>query len=170
MTNPKASFNRFGLVNRQRFNAVACRVFEVGRTVPTIAEVVASIPPEELPRSFNERGDDGEYLGQVRINGDVISRALWHLVRPRPSRPGFETVVEILVPLQGSGGAGGGAHKNPIALVASIAVLLVGAAISGGALAGVLGPVFAAGTIGATVAGAATGLGGSTNFNALAPK
>lgn len=137
------------------------RYFDPFRPVPTVAEIVASIG--DLPRGFMQ-------CGEVRINGDLVPRAFWHLVRPR-YRPGHETLVWLGIPLKGGGGSGGsgGQSKNPFAMIATIAVLLVAAAVSGGALGGLLGASFAAGTIGASVAGAAIGIGGALAISALVP-
>jgi hypothetical protein len=133
------------------------REFDVALRAPTIAEIVASIPPNELPRCFAE-------LGEARINGEVISPGVWHLVRPR-HRPGFDTVVSLHLPLTGPGGGGssGGGGKNTLALVASIAVLLVASFVSGGGL-GLLG-ITLSGSVSA-VLGAAIGVGGPFEPNA----
>jgi hypothetical protein len=145
------------------------REFDVALRAPTIAEIVASIPADELPRGFAE-------LGEVHINGEVISRGVWHLVRPR-HRPGFDTVVSLHVPLTGGGGggsSGGSGGKSNLALVASISVLLIAAAVSGGALAGLnlfLGAgALSAGSAGAAIAGIAISTGGTLRISALEPK
>ncbi|MCF2522352.1 hypothetical protein [Bradyrhizobium sp. G127] len=142
--------------------AFQTRYFDPRRPVPTIAEIVASIG--DLPRGFVA-------CGEVRINGEIVPRAFWHLARPR-YRPGFETVVWLGIPLRGGSSSGpGGQTKNPLATIASIAVLLVAAAVTGGAAAG-LGGIFGgltAGSIGASVAGAAIGIGGALAIAALIP-
>lgn len=135
------------------------REFDVALRAPTIAEIVASIPPDELPRGFAE-------LGEVQINGDVISRGVWHLVRPR-HRPGFDTVVSLHVPLgdHGSSGSSGSSGKSSLALVASIAVLLVASFVSAGGFGfGAIG-ILSAGVVNA-LAGSAIGIGGPLEPNA----
>lgn len=122
--------------------------------MPTIAEIVEKLP--DLPRGFCSLG------GQVRVNGDLVPREAWQ--RVRPSARGVKGVsITLHVPLRGPGGGGGG--KQTAALVATIAVLLVAAAVSGGA-AGALIPVLAAGW-GASVAGAAIGIGSALLISAL---
>jgi hypothetical protein len=141
-----------------------CRILDVGVHIPTIAGIIAGIPENELPRGFAE-------LGEVRINGEVVPRGLWHLVRPK-YRPDHETVVTLHVPLGGpSGGSSSGSSgKSSLALVASIAVLLVAAAVSGGALGVLTGGLLAAGTAAASIAGAAIGIGGALAIAALTPR
>jgi len=114
----------------------------------SIAEILAAQP--DLPRWFNE-------TCVARIDGHLIPRETWHRVRLKPD--GRAQVVFSIDLKQGGGSRGG--SKNTFATVASIAVLLTAAAISGGAAAPLLGAEFAAGTIGANVAGAAFGIGGA---------
>lgn len=143
--------------------AVHKRILEVTPRMPTIAEIVATIPDHEMPIGFAEHGC-------VRVNGDEVPRGCWHLVRPKYVA-GFGTVVSLHMPLRGGGASGGGSGKSIIGTIASIAVLLVGAAVSGGLLAG-LGGIFSgltAGSLGATVAGAAVGIGGALAVAALIP-
>lgn len=140
------------------------RDFDLSVWSPTIRQIVDSIPASELPRGFAE-------LGEVRINGELVPRGLWHLVRPK-YRPGFDTVVTLHVPLGGpsGGSSSSGGGKSTLALVASIAVLLVAAAVSGGGL-GLLGiSALGAGTLGAALAGAAIGIGGALAIAALTPR
>jgi hypothetical protein len=115
------------------------------------------------------------------INDQIVPREMWRHVRPKPCciRRGkvIDVVVLFRLPLggpSGGGGSSGGARKNPIATVASVAVLLAAAAVSGGALGpaglGLLGAGFASATPGAAVLGAGIGLGGSVQTSALAPR
>ena len=141
------------------------RTLDAVARMPTIAEIVAEIPPDELPRGFAE-------LGEVRINDEIVPRGLWHLVRPR-WHPDRDTVVTLHVPLTGPGGgggsSGGSSGKSTIALVASIAVLLVASAVSGGLL-GLPGiGILSAGAVNA-IAGAAIGPGGTLKISALEPR
>lgn len=147
--------------------ALHSRVLPLASRIPTIAEIVAA--EHNLPKEF-------EQIGEVRINGELVPRALWHLVRPRwnPSR---DTVVSLHIPLGHPGGSGGGsgggqASKNPLGTVLMVAVLLAAAAVSGGALgigAAVGGFLGISASVGAAVAGAAIGLGGALAIAALVP-
>ncbi|WP_018456795.1 hypothetical protein [Bradyrhizobium sp. WSM4349] len=120
----------------------------------SIAEIVARTP--DLPIGFDR-------AGEVRINGVVVPREQWRWVRPRVS-PGREIVVTLHMPLQGGGGL-----KNIFRIVAMVALLVTATVISGGALTPILGPLFAAGSIGASVAAAAVTIGGSLVIAALTP-
>jgi hypothetical protein len=132
MGNVVAVFKERPFDGRVHINPIA-----VCDRMPTIREIIANAP--ELPEGF------GEYC-RAHINGDLIPRVVWHVVRPRPHST-MDIAVTFTVPLQGGGGGGssGGAHKNPLASIASIAVLLVAAAVSGGALA----PLIATGWVAA---------------------
>src|SRR6185369_17229859 len=150
------------------FGPVHRRHLRAGARLPTIAEIFATTPG--LPTNFAESCE-------ACVNDIPVPRSVWHLVRPLASHK-TAVCVTFTQRLQNGGGSsansssgsGGGAHKNPLATVASIAVLLVGAAVSGGALAvlapGLLG-AFGAGTIAASVAGAAVGIGGALAVAAL---
>lgn len=124
----------------------------------TLADIVASI--EGLPPWF-------ETHGVLCLNGEPVPRHLWRDIRPRVSR-GREVIVTLHIALHGGGGGGGGG-KNTALTVAAIAVAIVATIVTSGAAAPLLGSAFAAGTIGATLAGAAVGLGGSLAIAALAP-
>lgn len=132
--------------------------------LPTIAQILAAT--DNLPRGFSE-------CGEVRINGECVPRERWSCVRPRPFAR--EIAITLHMPLRQGGGAqgSGGAQKNTGALIATIAVLLIAAAVSGGALGpaglGLLGSGFAAGGIGASLAGAGIGIAGSLAVAALFP-
>lgn len=118
---------------------------------PTIAEIVALVP--DLPTWFHAHG-------LVCVNGEPVPREMWARVRPRTSR-GREVQVTLHAELQGGGDA--------LKAVAAIAIAVIAITVSGGALAPLLGASFAAGTIGASLAGAAVGLGGALALGALAP-
>ena len=123
------SRNQIPVVWRQRHfvGDLKFRALDVNARISTIAEIIAGIPEAELPRGFGE-------AGEVRINGELVPRGVWHLVRPK-YRPGCDTVVTLHVPLHNGGGSSSGSgSKSTLSLVASIAVLLVAAAVSGGAL------------------------------------
>jgi len=103
------------------------RVLDPSPLLPTIAEIVEDTP--DLSRHFAVHGE-------VRLDGHIIPRKLWHCVRPRYRTGHPPPVVSLHIPLHnpGGGGGSGGAQSNPIAMVATIAVLLAAAAVSGGAL------------------------------------
>ena len=52
---------------------------------------------------------------QVYVNDEEVGRALWHRLRPKPSARLFVRVNAL--------GGGGGGGKNPLAIIASIAVM-----------------------------------------------
>jgi hypothetical protein len=115
---------------------------------PTIAEVLERAPG--LPR-------DLVAVGEARLNGELIPREWWGRVRPRST---IDSCITLHMPLLGGGGGGGGdgkAKKNPLATVATIAVLLAATALSAGALGpaglGLLGASFGAGGVGAASLG-----------------
>lgn len=128
---------------------------------PTIAAILDRLP--DLPRGFLD-------LGNVRINGECVPRSHWALVRPRTGAP-REVAITLHMPIgKSSGGSSGGSGsgKNTVALVATIAVLLVAAAVSGGALGALGVPLIGAGW-GASVAGGVIGIGGALTIAALFP-
>ena len=122
---------------------------------PTIAEIVRSNAP-----MFED-------AGEVRINGDVICRGAWHVVRPH-LKAGVPVGITLHMPMRDGGGGGGkgGGGKNTLAMVAMVAVLLAATAVSAGALGGVTGGILAAGWT-AKLAGAALASGGLIAINAL---
>jgi hypothetical protein len=142
------------------------RTIDAAAAIPTIAEIVAGIPLNELPRGFAE-------IGEVQINGEIVPPGLWHLVRPR-WRPDRDTVVSLHIPLGGSprggssssGSSSGGGGKQTLTSVAEIALLLAAVVISQGGLS-FLGPSFLAGGSGAIVASTAISVGGFLDTDAL---
>ena len=120
------------------------------------AEIVAKVPHIHTRRFLQE--------GVFCINGEPVPRGMWHLVRPKARE---DLCVTLHMPIHGGGGAG----KDALRLVATIALLIVATAISGGALGpqglGVLGSSFAAGTIGAQVLAGAITLGGALLLGAF---
>jgi hypothetical protein len=117
--------------------------------MPSIAEIVASIP--DLP-------EDIRIDGGARINGIVIPREMWGLVRPKyePGRVGVTLHYSI--------------HKGgSVGSIVGIAALLAAAAITGGAAAPLLGSLFTSGTIASTALAAGVGILGSLAASALAP-
>lgn len=137
------------------------RTIAPGDYVPTVAEILAGL--DEVPAGFAS-------ICEARINGELVPREFWHLVRPRFGGL-YDVAVTFTIPMRGGGssasGSGGGG-KSTLATVATIGVLLAAAAVSGGAL-GLAGVGFlSAGAVNA-VAGAAVGIGGSLAISALVP-
>lgn len=125
----------------------------------SIADALASI--EDLPADFADRC-------VARVNGEIVPRHMWKHVYPRDN-PFVDVAVTFTLPMRGGRGGQGGGNKNVLATIATIVVLLAAAAVSGGALAGVTGGFLAAGTVAASVAGAAVGIAGSLAVAALIP-
>jgi hypothetical protein len=118
--------------------------------LPTLAQITKG--RTGLPRGFAE-------CGEIRINGDLVPRAIWSRVRPKPG-----SAVTAHVPMRGGGAQGGtGGGKNTVAMVATIAVLLAAAAAVSGGTLGPLANGLASGgfIIGAPIFGAAIGVGGT---------
>lgn len=126
----------------------------------TLAELVDRCRP---PQWFS-------LVGHVAIRTALgiaeVARENWHRVRPKPG-----THVAVYALPMGGGKKSGG--KSVFATVAALAVLAAATAISGGLLGpaglGFFGASFAAGGLGATLAGAAVGIVGSLAISALAP-
>lgn len=131
---------------------------------PSIAEILDA--QQDVPQSFREQC-------AVRVIDELVPREMWRYVRPKPCciRDGkvIDVVVTFYLPLgnPGGGSSGGGAKKNPVATVATIAVLLAATVVSAGALGPVTGGFLAAGTVGASVLGAGVGIGGGIEVSAL---
>lgn len=117
----------------------------------SLAEIAAAVP--DLPDGFDR-------LGVICINGEPIPREWWRRVRPRPEAAGT-CIVTLHAPLQ---------DNKTLRTVASIAVLIGAALVSGGAL-GPLGSFAIGGATitGASVAGTAVAVGGMLAVNALIP-
>lgn len=133
---------------------------EIAPPGSTIADIIQ--PLRNLPRGF------AEGVGEARLNGDLIPRELWPRVKPKPG-----TGLTLYTPLRSGGGGGGAGGKNTAALIAVISVLLVATAVSGGLLGaygigttGLLGTLFTGGNIGASIAGASIGIGGTLRIGA----
>jgi len=124
----------------------------------SIAEIVASVPG--LPSRFAVHG-------VVCVNGEIVPRAYWPHVRPKPSSEAVPVAVTLHLPLAGGGG-GGGKGRNIFAVVAAIALAVVTYGISTGAIAGSLtGATAAGGTFASTALAAGVGIAGSLAIAAL---
>lgn len=131
--------------------------FEPARrvTVPSNATLADIVALAKVPQWIVE-------CGEVAINGHVVPRHLWRTVRPKDGM-----TVTIYPPTLHGGQQSGG--KQLLTIVATVALIAGAAFISGGALVPLLGAGFAAGTLGANLAGAAFGIAGSLALRALAP-
>lgn len=94
----------------------------------------------------------------VALDGEIIDEIFHEEIRV----PVGSNLVFAIVPKGGDG-------KNPLRILAMVAVIAVAAWVSAGSLAGVLGKAFGPQTIGAYAAGAATSVVGGLLVNALFP-
>lgn len=117
-------------------------VAEDGRTLAEYAEMV-----DGLPGAFWQSGS-------IIVDGYDVPRELWMRARPRGDRQ----VLICLPPLDGGDGG-----KNPVAVLAAVAVLALTAGIASGGIAIAFGlgasSTFAAGGLGANLLAAGVGLG-----------
>ena len=124
----------------------------------SIAEIVASVP--DLPARFASQG-------VVCINGEIVPRAMWPFVRPKPASEIVPVAVTLHLPL--AGGGGGGKGRNIFAIVAAIALAVVTYGVSTGVIVGGLTGATAAGgaTLASTALAAGIGIAGSLAIAAL---
>jgi hypothetical protein len=113
----------------------------------------------DLPAEWWQAG-----RGVVDIDGRIVPREMWPHVRPKPGA-GI-TEIRFLFALHGGGGGEG--DKNPLALIASLALLAATGFVAGGGLAPLFGAGFAQGTLGANLAAGAIGLLGNALIGGLA--
>jgi len=132
----------------------------------SLADMAARI--ETLPEGWPRHEHD-----VIAINGHVIPRGCWPMIRPKPvAGNGCPVVVEFFAPPMGGGGSGDG--KNVAGLLASIALTVAtGGIASGTFLGGLSGSISTALGIGAGVGrgllAAGVGLLGSTVLSRFAP-
>lgn len=118
------------------------------------AEIVAQVPDLDT-RAFLE-------MGTFCVNGEVVPREMWHLVRPKSRN---DVIVTMHMPIRGGGGGGG---KDVLRIVAAIALVVVASAITGGAAAGLFGTgTLAAGSLGAQILAGAITVGGALLLGAF---
>lgn len=114
----------------------------------SVFDIVNNVCPERLV---------GAVDAVVMIDGHIIYRQYWHLVRPK-----MGTIVNVrIVP------TGGGGKKNPIASLLSIAVMIA-APYLGAAIGAALGGAFAS-AIGTSLISAGVSVLGRMAVSALAP-
>jgi hypothetical protein len=113
-----------------------------------------------LPETFDKHGF-------ICINGHPVPRDLWGMVTPKPQSV---TEVTFHMPPRDGGDRDGG--KNLFAIIASIALTVVGGWVAAGGLAGKFGlgaRFFAANTVGAYALAGGVSLVGSLLLSALVP-
>lgn len=120
----------------------------------SLAEMVTAMP--DLPADFMSHG-------AICVNGREAPRALWSSIRPKPRAV---TEVAFFHAPEGGGDEGG---KNPLALIASVALLAATGWVAGGGLAARFGAGFAAGTVGANLATVGLSLAGQALIGSMAP-
>ena len=148
-------------VYRPPFGQVEPRVQRLpdGLTLAELSDRMA------LPAVFRDHGT-------ICINGEPVPRGAWHLIRPKAITAGLVNSVTFHAPIMGGGDEGG---KNPLALLAGLAltVLSGGAAAglfgAGGGLALTSGTLFAANSVSALFLAGGISLVGSLLLNALVP-
>lgn len=123
----------------------------------TVAELVrrALSVDDGLPPDFAE-------WGMVTIDGVPVPSQWWSHTRPRCGHP-----VVLHRGLHNPGGGQG--RSNPLQILATIALIALTFAVGAGALGGVLGAQFAAGTLGAKLLAAGLLIGGTLAIGALSP-
>ena len=97
----------------------------------------------------------------ILLDDRLLTVEEWDIICPTDGQMlNVQTIVQ---------GGGGGGNSNPLQTVLLIAVVVAATVVSAGALAPLLGSAFAAGAVGAAVAGAIIGIGGSLLIGALFP-
>lgn len=136
-----------------------------GLGAPTVAHIPEGETLEGLRRRMPGLPEDFDRRGLICINGQPVPRALWGMVRPKPT-----VVTEVTFHARPMGGGGGGDGKNVLAIVASIALMAVSGAIAGGKLLGALtGATAAQGTVMGHLLAGGVSLAGQLLLSALAP-
>ena len=137
-------------VYREPFGlAPVVRKLEAGTS---LAAMAARMP--DLPGDFAE-------TGVICINGHPAPRALWDAIKPKP-----HTVTEITFHAPPRGGGGGSGGKNPLAIIAAIAITVATGFIAGGFFETASG-LFAAGSVSAMALAAGVSLVGSLLISSL---
>ncbi|MGR3495147.1 hypothetical protein [Citreimonas sp.] len=151
--------SRIIAIHREPFSTMPRDYFvPAGETLEQMARRVTS-----LPDGWPRHGGDA-----ICINGKAVPRALWGMVRPKPS--GTSGVpVEVTFHAPPTGGDGGG--KQVFSIIASIALLAIAGPLSSTAFTSFANAgltVSRAATL-ARLVGAAVVIGGSAILQALAP-
>jgi len=108
--------------------------------------------------------DDFDEGGAICINGDVVPRPLWGLVKPKLA----VTEITFHAAIQGGGESGGG--KNVLMTVAGIGLAVLSGGIASGAILGTLtGAAGGVGTVASIALASAVSYGGSLLLASLIP-
>lgn len=127
----------------------------------TILQMVKSCP--DLPDRFWTHG-------VVCINGDEVSRDLWHVIRPKASDPARPIIVTMHMPM--AGGGGGGKAGSILGIIAALALTVLTAGIGSGALLGATSAAIGAAVglsagAGASILAGVVGIAGALAISAL---
>jgi hypothetical protein len=122
-----------------------------GLTLAELSERMA------LPAVFREHG-------VICINGKEVPRGAWHLIRPKAITAGLVNSVTFHAPIMGGGDDG----KNPLAILAGLALTVLSGGAAGGLFA-TSGGLFAAGSTSALFLAGGISLVGSLLLNSLVP-
>lgn len=101
--------------------------------------------------------------GTVCINGHPVPRGAWHLIRPKAVTGGVANAITVHAPIMG-----GDDGKNPLAIIAGLALTILSGGAAGGLFA-TSGGLFAAGSTSALFLAGGISLVGSLLLNALIP-
>jgi hypothetical protein len=148
---------------RQRLRVVTHENIVSGQ--PSISKYRPGVSLAEIAASVKLSHEALRSRLSCEVDGQTVPREWWPYVRPKPEHAGQAIMVSFTFRFAG-GGEGGGGGRKIISAVAAIALI----AVSAGALAPVLGPSFAAGTLGAQLAGGAIAIGASLLLQGLQPK
>ena len=120
----------------------------------TLAELADKMT---LPAAFKAHG-------VICINGEPVPRGAWHLIKPKAVTAGISNAVTFHAPIMGGGDDG----KNPLALIAGLALTVLSGGAAGGLFA-TSGGLFAANSISSLFLAGGISLVGSLLLNALVP-
>src|SRR5262249_33268801 len=124
------NFDRISVAYRPPFAFDAPCYVEERRPGESILDIIQSL--KFLPPSFARHG-------YVCINGEIVPRPMWAYVRPKPPRPELHVAVTLHIALRDGGAGGRSTAKTIGALVAAVALIVVTAGISAGAVPALLG-------------------------------
>ncbi len=121
----------------------------------------------ELAREMETLPEDFLDDGIICINGAIVHRQFWPVVRPKPSLNGAPIEVTFHASIMG-----GGEGKNPLAIILGIAITVATGFIAGGGLAakfGLSATLFGAGSTGSLILAAGISYLGSLAIASLSP-
>ncbi|MDF2140863.1 hypothetical protein [Paenirhodobacter sp. CAU 1674] len=132
---------------------------------PRVQRMAPGVTLAAMRAQMHGLPDDFDAMGVICINGHVVPRAAWGMVKPKPVANGVPVEVTFHAAPRGGGDNGG---KNVLALVASIALVAVTGFIGAGKFA-TAGGLFRAGSMSASLLAAGVSLTGSLLLSALVP-